>query len=119
MSLAAYLDELQDLPPLMISHALKRLVRRSGEFAPSVAVIRREVAHVLREAHRSASGLDPTAGLPEDGINVDAWLKRAHEPIPASRQLTSGAPPAEEKATPEQRAQGARLLAELVEKMQI
>ena len=82
MTIAAYMEELRDLPSLLISHALHRLVRRKGEFAPNVATIRRECAHLVRERQRAANGLEPTGGL--DGeIDAEKWLQRAQDPLPA------------------------------------
>ena len=108
LRIRAYLDETADIPALVLSHGLKRIVQRREEYAPSVAEIRKECAMYLRERHRLAAGLDPHWMLPS-GINVEAWIKRAAEPLPA---LPSGLE--SERATPEQRAKGAALLDGLV-----
>lgn len=117
LKIRAYIDETRDIPAVWLSHALRRLVRKAEEFAPSVGAIRKEAAHVVRESHRRALGLEPGAGIPADGINVDRWLEKAHEPIPSSHQLTSGAVPAEKPADLATRAKGAALLADLVARM--
>lgn len=102
MTTTAYMEELADLPALLISHALKRLVRKRGEFAPGVAAIRRECAHLTREHHRAAAGLEPTGGLSwsADGeIDVERWLARAKVAplLGAGRVLELAAGPDERK----------------------
>lgn len=81
MTTAAYIDETRDIPPLVISNALKRLVRKAGEFAPSVVTIRKECALYLRERHRQAEGLDPHGGFELDADLTERWLKRSGEPL--------------------------------------
>lgn len=132
VTMRAYMDETRDLPPLVLSHAISRLVNRppppdaprSGRHMPSIGEIKKEAAAFLRERHRLASGLDPTGGLPSgdlDEVLVQRWLARAHEPIPTAPTmlaLAAGPGPGEEIATAEQRAKGAAMLAQLAAKMQ-
>lgn len=116
MSLAAYLDELRDLPPIVLSHGLQRLVRKGGDFMPSVATIRKECALLLRERHRRALGLDPNGWNPQSDageIDAEAWLRRARDPLPVLPAHVAEP----EVATLEQRARGSALLAELAAKM--
>lgn len=99
LRIRAYIDETKDIPPLVISHALKRLVRKPGEFAPGVAAIRRECALYLREQHRRASGQDPSSPIEMDAELAERWLQRSGEPVlalPAGPQAAEiPAPPAE------------------------
>lgn len=110
VSIAGYMEELRDIPSLILSHGLKRLVQVPREFVPDVGTIRKECALFLRERHRIASGQDPNAPFLAGEINVERWLLKAREPLPA---LPAGREQ-EEFATPEQRAAGARLLDQLV-----
>jgi len=115
LKIAALREELRDVPSIVLSHALSRIVRRKVDFLPTLAEIRKECALFLRERHRIAMGLDPNWMLPSGEINVERWLERAREPLPA---LPSGREQ-EEFATPEQRAAGARLLDQLVARKEV
>lgn len=98
LKVRAYIDETRDIPPLVISHGLKRLVRKGGEFAPNVAAIRKECALFLREQHRRASGQEESSPIEMDAELAERWLQRAAEPLalPAGPKLLEvPAPPAE------------------------
>lgn len=99
MTTAAYMEELRDVPSLVLSHALHRLVRKPGEFAPNVAAIRREAALYVREQHRRASGQEESSPIEMDAELAERWLQRAADPLPAlpagSKPLELPAPAAE------------------------
>lgn len=107
MTAAAYMEELRDIPSLVISHALHRLVRRPGEFAPNVATIRRECALYLREQHRRASGQDASSPIEMDAELAERWLQRSDEPVPA---LPAGPQPLELPAPPAERDRALAIL---------
>lgn len=106
----AFIDETRDIPPLVISHALKRLIRAPREFAPSVGEIRREAGKLLREAKLRAEGRDPNeynawVDAPPE-LDHERWIKRAADVLP----MLTAPPPrlqlAERVASPEERAAG-------------
>lgn len=80
---SAYIDETRDIPARVISHGLRRLVRKGGEFAPNVAAIRKECALFMREQHRLASGQEPSSPIEMDAELTERWLLRAADPLPA------------------------------------
>ncbi len=115
MAMAAYLDELGDVPALLLSHGLKRLVRRGGDFVPSLAAIRKECARLLRARHRAAMGLEPegnSSRTDPDEIDAERWLARARNPLP---MLPAQTP--EEPATAEMLERAGQMLEELARKM--
>ncbi len=107
--MAAYLDELRDIPTALMSCGLRRLVRKGGEFAPALSAIRRECALVLRERHRAAQGLPPVA---QGDINVELWIGRAGAPLPALPAEIDETP-----APPELRERCDQMLTTLAERM--
>jgi hypothetical protein len=113
--MSGYIEETADIPPLVISHALKKLVREARTFAPSVGEIRREAGKLLREVKLRAEGRDPNehnAWLegPPPELDHERWIERAPEVLP----LLTAPPPrlqlSERVATPEERAAGAAAL---------
>jgi hypothetical protein len=79
--IAAYVDETSQVPPIVLSHALSRLVKRCEQYAPSVADILRESARVIREAKLASEGR-PTHeynGHAPFELNVERWLARGRE----------------------------------------
>jgi hypothetical protein len=116
--LAAYIDETRKVPPLVLSHALKRLVqKRASPYVPSVFEILRESARVLREWKAKAAGREASDWGPEGEIEIDVcrYLERAQETL---MQLAAGDTRMQlpERASPEQRAEGAALLDGLIKK---
>lgn len=101
LKVAAYIEETRHVPPLVLSHALHRLVRRRGvkdmdradAFAPPVADILRESARVIRETVLKAEGKDTREYNPnaEFVLREDRWLPEGNraecvlrgEPLPA------------------------------------
>ncbi len=116
IKMTAYLEETRTVPPLVLSHAMKRLVSsRANSYMPSVYEILRMSARVVREWHQIAEGREPNEYNPrlessESEIDIERWLARAHE-VTELRRLPAGP---EGRATPEQRAAGAVLLEQLV-----
>jgi len=122
LRIRAYIDETRDIQALVISHALKRLVRKPGQFAPSVAQIRIECGRVLRERHRAAEGLDPDGGLDHSNGELTAelaerWLARADHSVLALPAGTAPKP-IELPAPPQERERAMAILDATIARLQ-
>ncbi len=100
LTLRAYVDETMRVPPLVLSHALKRLTSRNEKFAPSVGEILADSARIIRQVKLASDGKDTREySLRGDfKLDVDGWLKRAPEVVrlleaPRKLELLNGGPP--------------------------
>lgn len=80
LTMSSYLEELQDVPALILSHALHRLTRKTKTFLPSVGEIRAEAGRVVAMANRAAKGQDPSGYNPREEPgqieDCELWLTR-------------------------------------------
>ena len=89
LTAVAYMQELSDVPTIVLSHALHSLTRKQGSFLPTVAAIRAEAAMVVKRAQwpaqgQNAPGYNPN-GDPLALPDPDRWLTRDRilEALPA------------------------------------
>lgn len=80
LTMRSYLEELADIPALVLSHALHRLTHKNRAFLPSVGEIRAEAAIVIKRAQPSsqgahAPGYNPHSD-PQQTPDPDRWLSR-------------------------------------------
>lgn len=103
-SMAGYIEETRDIPPLFLSHALARLrdqpVNDRGSMVPrrwlpSISEIRYEAARVIREAKLRSEGRDPNAYTTAAAFfEPERWLLKGPELAQriqlAAKQITAG-----------------------------